>query len=178
EIRTDRVEAVLGDVLVEDDEVVVDRHEGHRDRHGGLLVDRGAGRGIHVLDLENTARLLRKAIPCSDGHCCQTRERNTSLRDFHCFLPPTRLGYTLPPLRTRIADRRNCTGLTGPFALRIVTSMQAKTDTRFKWTPSPVLPEAPVSFAGVGYDEMVERARRLAPGIAQRQPASTLHHLV
>jgi 3-hydroxy-9,10-secoandrosta-1,3,5(10)-triene-9,17-dione monooxygenase len=46
--------------------------------------------------------------------------------------------------------------------------MQAKTDTRFEWTPSPVLPRTPVSFAGVGYDEMVERARRLVPGIAAR----------
>jgi 3-hydroxy-9,10-secoandrosta-1,3,5(10)-triene-9,17-dione monooxygenase len=49
--------------------------------------------------------------------------------------------------------------------------MQAQTDIRFKWTPSPVLPEAPVSFAGVGYDEMVDRARRLVPSIAARAEA-------
>jgi 3-hydroxy-9,10-secoandrosta-1,3,5(10)-triene-9,17-dione monooxygenase len=46
--------------------------------------------------------------------------------------------------------------------------MQAKTLSRFDWTPSPVLPKARVSFAGVGYEEMVARARALAPAIAAR----------
>src|SRR5262245_26693095 len=46
--------------------------------------------------------------------------------------------------------------------------MQAKTISRFDWTPSPVLPKARVSFAGVGYEEMVARARALAPSIAAR----------
>ena len=46
--------------------------------------------------------------------------------------------------------------------------MQAKTISRFDWTTSPVLPAARVSFAGVGYDEMVQRARTLAPSIAAR----------
>lgn len=36
------------------------------------------------------------------------------------------------------------------------------------WTPSPMLPEKPVSFAGTGYTEMVDRARALAPIIAER----------
>ena len=40
--------------------------------------------------------------------------------------------------------------------------------TKLKWTPSAILPTARVSFAGVGYDEMLERARRLAPTIAAR----------
>jgi len=36
------------------------------------------------------------------------------------------------------------------------------------WTPSATLPEKPVSFTGVGYTEMVERARALVPTIAGR----------
>jgi 3-hydroxy-9,10-secoandrosta-1,3,5(10)-triene-9,17-dione monooxygenase len=39
---------------------------------------------------------------------------------------------------------------------------------RFEWTPSATLPKARTSFAGVGYSEMVERARRLVPKIAAR----------
>jgi 3-hydroxy-9,10-secoandrosta-1,3,5(10)-triene-9,17-dione monooxygenase len=39
---------------------------------------------------------------------------------------------------------------------------------RFEWTPSATLPKARTSFAGVGYDEMLERARRLVPKIAAR----------
>ncbi|HEY6719386.1 MAG TPA: acyl-CoA dehydrogenase family protein [Reyranella sp.] len=39
---------------------------------------------------------------------------------------------------------------------------------RFAWTPSATLPKARASFAGVGYDEMLERARRLVPKIAAR----------
>lgn len=38
----------------------------------------------------------------------------------------------------------------------------------FDWTPSANLPKSPVSFAGVTYEEMVERARRLAPRLAER----------
>jgi 3-hydroxy-9,10-secoandrosta-1,3,5(10)-triene-9,17-dione monooxygenase len=38
----------------------------------------------------------------------------------------------------------------------------------FDWTPSANLPKGRMSFAGVGYDEMVERARRLAPTLAGR----------
>jgi 3-hydroxy-9,10-secoandrosta-1,3,5(10)-triene-9,17-dione monooxygenase len=36
------------------------------------------------------------------------------------------------------------------------------------WKPSATLPKEPVSFAEVGYKEMIERARRLAPTLAQR----------
>ncbi len=39
---------------------------------------------------------------------------------------------------------------------------------RFEWIPSATLPKARASFAGVGYDEMLERARRLVPKIAAR----------
>ena len=42
---------------------------------------------------------------------------------------------------------------------------------RFAWTPSPTLPKKPASFAGVGYDDMVERARGLAPRLAERAEA-------
>jgi 3-hydroxy-9,10-secoandrosta-1,3,5(10)-triene-9,17-dione monooxygenase len=37
-----------------------------------------------------------------------------------------------------------------------------------KWTPSAVLPKAPMSFADVGYKEMLSRARALKPVLAQR----------
>ena len=36
------------------------------------------------------------------------------------------------------------------------------------WTPSATLPKTRTSFVGVGYDEMVARARALAPAIAAR----------
>jgi len=42
---------------------------------------------------------------------------------------------------------------------------------RFMWTPSPILPKTSRSFAGVTYEEMVERARQLAPRIAERAEA-------
>jgi len=38
----------------------------------------------------------------------------------------------------------------------------------FQWTPSPTLPNARTSFAGVSYDEMVERARSLVPALRER----------
>lgn len=40
--------------------------------------------------------------------------------------------------------------------------------TSFNWTPSATLPSKPVSFAGVGYEEMVRRARALMPMLAER----------
>ena len=46
--------------------------------------------------------------------------------------------------------------------------MQAPITSRFHWTTSPTLPKKPVSLAGVGYDEMVERARSLLPRLAAR----------
>jgi 3-hydroxy-9,10-secoandrosta-1,3,5(10)-triene-9,17-dione monooxygenase len=49
--------------------------------------------------------------------------------------------------------------------------MKDQTITRFEWTPSVNLPTARTSFAGTGYDEMVERARRLAPKLAERAEA-------
>jgi 3-hydroxy-9,10-secoandrosta-1,3,5(10)-triene-9,17-dione monooxygenase len=36
------------------------------------------------------------------------------------------------------------------------------------WTPSANLPKKQVSFEGIGYDEMMERTRRLVPAIAAR----------
>jgi 3-hydroxy-9,10-secoandrosta-1,3,5(10)-triene-9,17-dione monooxygenase len=39
---------------------------------------------------------------------------------------------------------------------------------KLDWTPSATLPTERVSFAGVSSEEMIERARRLAPALAQR----------
>ena len=40
------------------------------------------------------------------------------------------------------------------------------------WSPSSVLPKKPMSFAGVGYEEMMSRARALKPTLAQRAETS------
>jgi len=40
-----------------------------------------------------------------------------------------------------------------------------------RWAPSPVLPKTPMSFADVGYEEMMSRARALKPVLAQRAEA-------
>ena len=40
-----------------------------------------------------------------------------------------------------------------------------------KWTPSAVLPKTPMSFADVGYEEMLSRARALKPRLAERAEA-------
>ncbi len=49
--------------------------------------------------------------------------------------------------------------------------MKGRNISRFEWTPSAILPTKRVSFAGVGYGEMVESARRLAPKLAERAEA-------
>ena len=46
--------------------------------------------------------------------------------------------------------------------------MKSQSTIKPGWTPSTTLPKARVSFSGVSYGEMVERARRLAPKIAER----------
>src|SRR6476619_874216 len=40
-----------------------------------------------------------------------------------------------------------------------------------RWTPSTVLPKTPMSFADVGYEEMLSRARALKPRLAERAEA-------
>lgn len=40
-----------------------------------------------------------------------------------------------------------------------------------RWAPSPVLPKSATSFADVGYDEMMARARTLKPVLAERAEA-------
>ena len=40
-----------------------------------------------------------------------------------------------------------------------------------RWTPSPVLPKTSTSFADVGYEEMLSRARTLKPALAERAEA-------
>src|SRR5262245_33195574 len=41
----------------------------------------------------------------------------------------------------------------------------------FRWTPSAPRPDKPVSLAGVGYAEMLDRARALVPVFASRADA-------
>jgi len=59
QIGDDRIEAVLRHVLVVEHEVVEHRHHRDHDRVGRLFVDRHAGRGVAVIDPQNTAGLLR-----------------------------------------------------------------------------------------------------------------------
>jgi hypothetical protein len=56
-LGTDVVQAVLGDVLVVDDEVVEDRHEGNVERIGRAFVDRSTAGAVAVIHLQDTARL-------------------------------------------------------------------------------------------------------------------------
>ena len=57
ELRPQCIEAVLRNVLVEDDEVVEDGHEGNVDRISRSLMDRGAARAVAVIDPQNAALL-------------------------------------------------------------------------------------------------------------------------
>ena len=43
-----------------------------------------------------------------------------------------------------------------------------RTNRAADWTPSATLPNTPVSFTGVSYAEMLDRARALVPTIAAR----------
>jgi hypothetical protein len=69
EVGNDRLEAVSRDFLVEDDEIVVERHERHDHRDRRFFVDRGTGRRVHVLDLQDAA-----------GFLGETRKRNNAQR--------------------------------------------------------------------------------------------------
>ena len=59
EFRLDRVHLVLRRMLVEQDQVVIERHERDHDRRGGLLVNRGAGRRVDMRQCERAAIFLR-----------------------------------------------------------------------------------------------------------------------
>jgi hypothetical protein len=75
EVRDDRFDAVLGDVLIIDDEVVVDRHEGDVDRIGRAFVDRGTTGAVAVIELENAALF---GLGSQRGHvgCRKQRQRH------------------------------------------------------------------------------------------------------
>ena len=57
QIRDDRIQAVLRDILLVDDEIVEHRHERHVDRVGCSLMDRGAAGAVAVINPENAAVL-------------------------------------------------------------------------------------------------------------------------
>ena len=90
EVGHDRLEAVLRRVLVEHHEVVVERHERHGDGHRRLLVDRGAGRRVHVLDPEHAAGFLRRDRTAEAQRRREDEQGKTSFFGFHCFLPRRR----------------------------------------------------------------------------------------
>ena len=63
EIRADRLQAVLRDVLVVDDEVVEHRHERDIDRVGRAFMDRSAARTVSMIDPQDAA-LFRLGRAC------------------------------------------------------------------------------------------------------------------
>ena len=87
QVGHDRLEAVLRRVLIEHHEVVVERHERHGDGHRRLLVDRGAGRRVHVLDAEHAAGFLRGRGTAEAQRRREDEQGKTSFFGFHCFLP-------------------------------------------------------------------------------------------
>ena len=64
QIGNDQLHAVLRNVLLEDDEIVENRHERNVDRVGRAFMDRGAARAVAVIDPEDPA-LLRLRRRCN-----------------------------------------------------------------------------------------------------------------
>src|SRR4051794_21726905 len=62
QFRNDRFDAVLRHVLIENNEIAVDRHERHVDGIGRAFVDRGAARTVPMIHSEDAAlfRLARE----------------------------------------------------------------------------------------------------------------------
>jgi len=56
----------LRDLLIEDDEIVVDWHEGDVERVGCAFMDRGAARTVPMIDPQNAALLWLAASAASD----------------------------------------------------------------------------------------------------------------
>ena len=90
ELRPDVVDGVELLMLVVEHEVVVDGHERHRRRDGGLLVDRGAGRAVPDIHAQRAALLLgeRRAGGETRGRqsysrqsACEARACTSSLTD-------------------------------------------------------------------------------------------------
>src|SRR6266576_1435347 len=87
EIRDDRFQAVLRNVLLVDDQVVEDGHEGNVDRIGRLLMDRGAGRTVPVIDPQDAALLLLAGLRKTGNHQQRQCRGGTRLHAPHASLP-------------------------------------------------------------------------------------------
>src|SRR6202022_1233828 len=93
EIRDDRIHAVLRHVLLVDDEIVEDGHEGNVGRIGRLLVDRGAARGVTMIHSQDTA-LLRLGRGCNTGKRQQRQHGGRNRWHApHASLPPVSASY-------------------------------------------------------------------------------------
>ena len=77
EVGTDRLQAVLGNLLIEQHEIVVEAHERHDRRGRGLLVDRGAGRVVLEVHLHDTAALLCEGGCRHQAECCDDTDHAT-----------------------------------------------------------------------------------------------------
>ena len=107
-IGHDRLEAVLLRVLVVDDEVVEDPHHRQHGRDRRLLEDRHAGRAVAMIDLEDTALLLRECRD-GDGEFDQQagRRRGSSEISLHDCFAPARTS-TCRAIRLPFATRCKC----------------------------------------------------------------------
>src|SRR2546425_5424478 len=88
EIRNDRLQTVLRHVLLVNDEIVENRHEGNVDRIGRLLVDGGAGRAVPMIDPQDAALLLSRERNIRGRQQRQNRG-GKRLQAPHISLPPS-----------------------------------------------------------------------------------------
>src|SRR5712675_308414 len=87
EVRNDGFQAVLRHVLLVNDEVVEDRHEGNVDRIGRLLMDGGAGRAVPVIDPQDAALLLLAGLRKTAKYQQRRHRGGTRLHAPHASLP-------------------------------------------------------------------------------------------
>src|SRR5271169_2115598 len=89
QIRHDRAQAVLWNVLIEHDEIVEHAHHRPVDRDRRFLEKRHARRTVEMADFQNAALLL--------GRCCPYRQKQQRAR--YCECANVSLHFHLPPVR-------------------------------------------------------------------------------
>ncbi len=117
QVGHDRGEAVLRYMLIVEDQVVVDRHEGNDRGVGRLLEDRAARRIVAVIHLQNAAALLCAHIAAHRQSGAHGDDRHHQSKNWPHGLPPDESwsNATLPRiLGTSIGRRQRRCRLTGP----------------------------------------------------------------
>src|SRR6185312_1306552 len=125
QLRPDRLQAVLRDMLVVDDEIVEDRHEGHVGGISCLLMDGGAAGILTVIELQDAAMLgLRRRSGSGDKEHGAEQAAN---RDAHMKWPTHRRSV-LPDCRSGLS----------PFGVRLPErTAQRHANTVFQRRHSP-----------------------------------------